>query len=229
MKHVVLLGDSILDNAAYTGGGPDIAALLHLLMSKSDCVTLLATDGDMTVDIGRQLKQLPAGATHLVLSVGGNDALLHSDFLAEEASSVAQVLLHARALADAFAVAHGEVLKALAQTGLPLAICTIYDCNFADPQMAHLVGTALSLFNEAIIRNAVEIGAPVIDLRSICTEPDDYANEIEPSVQGGQKNRARHLARYAATRLEKKRDRNLRVEMNRRKRAKLKRMSRNWI
>ena len=187
MKHVVLLGDSILDNAAYTAGAPDVAALLHLLMTAADCVTLLATDGHMTVDIGRQLKQLPAGATHLVLSVGGNDALMHSDFLMEEASSVAQVLLQARALADAFGVAHCEVLKALAKTGLPFAVCTIYDCNFADAQTAHLVGTALALFNEAIIRNAVEMGAPVIDLRLVCSDADDYANEIEPSVQGGKK------------------------------------------
>ena len=187
MKNVVLVGDSILDNAAYTAGGPDIAAQLHLLLPAPDCVTLLATDGHMTVDIGAQLKKLPAEATHLILSVGGNDALMHSDFLMEEASSVAQVLLQARALADAFGVAHGEVLELLAKTGLPLAVCTIYDCNFADSQTAQLVSTALALFNEAIVRNAVEIGVPIIDLRLICSEPDDYANEIEPSVQGGQK------------------------------------------
>ena len=194
MKHVVLLGDSILDNIAYTAGDPDIAAQLHLLLPTPDCVTLLATDGHMTVDIGTQLKKLPEGATHLILSVGGNDALMHSDFLMEEAISVAQVLLQARALADAFGVAHCEVLKMLAKTGLPLAVCTIYDCNFADPQTAQLVGTALALFNESIVRNAVEMGVPVIDLRLICNESDDYANEIEPSVQGGQKI-ARAIAR----------------------------------
>ena len=187
MKHVVLLGDSILDNAAYTSGGPDIAAQLHQLMPSVDCVTLLAHDGDMTIDIGAQLKKLPADATHLVLSVGGNDALMHSDFLMEEASSVAEVLLQSRALADAFALAHSEVLKSLQQTELLLTVCTIYDCNFADAQTAQLVGTALALFNEAIIRNAIELGLPVIDLRLVCNEPDDYANEIEPSVAGGEK------------------------------------------
>ena len=187
MKHVVLLGDSILDNAAYTDGGPDVAALLHLLMSASDFVTLLATDGDTTADVARQIKQMPAGATHLVLSVGGNDALMHSDFLMEEAGSVAEVLLKARALADAFGLAHRETLKLLAKTKLPLMVCTIYDCNFADPQTSQLVATALALFNEAIIRNAVEPGLPVIDLRLVCSEVEDYANEIEPSVRGGKK------------------------------------------
>ena len=187
MQHIVLLGDSILDNAAYTGGGPDVAAQLHRLMISSDHVTLLAHDGDMTIDIECQLKQLPAGATHLILSVGGNDALMNSDFLAETAGSVAEVLLKSRALADAFAFAHCEVLKLLHQTGLPFAVCTIYDANFADSQTAQLVATALALFNEAITRNAVEFGAPLIDLRHICVENADYANEIEPSVTGGEK------------------------------------------
>ena len=187
MKNIVLLGDSILDNAAYTDGGPDVAAQLHALTGEMDSVTLLANDGDMTVDVGSQLKKLPTNATHLVLSIGGNDALMNSDFLMEEANLVAEVLLKARALADDFAVAHCEVLKMLAKTGLPLAVCTIYDGNFADPQTSRLVGTALALFNEAIIRNSVEQGAPVIDLRVICSESADYANEIEPSVQGGQK------------------------------------------
>ena len=187
MRHIVLLGDSILDNAAYTGGGPDVTAQLHRLMLGVDCVTLLAKDGDMTIDVERQLKKLPEGATHLILSVGGNDALMNSDFLAEEARSVAQVLLQARALADAFAFAHCEVLKLLHQSGLPFAVCTIYDANFADSQTAQLVATALALFNEAITRNAIEFGAPLIDLRHICVENDDYANEIEPSVMGGEK------------------------------------------
>ncbi len=187
MKHVVLLGDSILDNAAYTDGGPDVAAQLHRLMAADDCVTLLATDGDMTVDIARQLKHLPPDATHLVISVGGNDALMNSDFLMEEAGSVAEVLLKSRAIADAFGLAHAEVMKLLEKTGLPLIVCTIYDANFADARTGQLVATGLALFNESITRNAVEFGAPLIDLRLVCGECADYANEIEPSVRGGGK------------------------------------------
>lgn len=187
MKNLVLLGDSILDNAAYTDGGPDVAAHLHHLMPATDSVTLLAHDGDMTIDIARQIKNLPADATHLILSVGGNDALMNSDFLMEEANSVAEVLLKSRALCDAFGFAHCEVLKLLVKTGLPFAVCTIYDANFGDTQTAQLVATALALFNEQITRNAVECGVPLIDLRLICSEPADYANEIEPSVQGGEK------------------------------------------
>ena len=93
MKHLVLLGDSILDNGAYTGDGPDVATQLRALLAPEDKVTLLATDGDVTADIARQLQRLPADATHLILSVGGNDALSHADFLEQSAGSVAEVLL----------------------------------------------------------------------------------------------------------------------------------------
>jgi len=45
----------------------------------------------------------------------------------------------------------------------------------------------LALFNDAILRTAVDLGLDVLELRSICTEPEDYANPIEPSGQGGLK------------------------------------------
>jgi hypothetical protein len=54
--------------------------------------TLLARDGSMINDITYQLQQLPEDASFLVLSVGGNDALSHSDILSHGANSVAEVL-----------------------------------------------------------------------------------------------------------------------------------------
>jgi hypothetical protein len=47
--------------------------------------------------------------------------------------------------------------------------------------------TALAVFNDAILRAAVEHRVDVIELRLVCTEPADYANPIEPSVRGGAK------------------------------------------
>jgi len=40
----------------------------------------------------------------------------------------------------------------------------------------------------------VDLGLDVLELRLICTEPEDYANPIEPSGQGGLKI-ARAIAR----------------------------------
>jgi len=53
---------------------------------------------------------------------------------------------------------------------------------------------ALSIFNVCILREAITNGLLVIDLRLICTEPEDYANEIESGVGGGRKIAAAHFA-----------------------------------
>jgi len=75
VPHLVLLGDSIFDNGVYTSGGPDVVTQLRRVLPAGWQASLLAVDGHMTRDVARQLAKMPAGATHLALSVGGNDAL----------------------------------------------------------------------------------------------------------------------------------------------------------
>jgi hypothetical protein len=50
-----------------------------------------------------------------------------------------------------------------------------------------MASVALMLFNDVILRVAIEHGLPVIDLRLVCAAPEDYANLIEPSSVGGEK------------------------------------------
>jgi len=88
----VLLGDSIFDNGAYTSGGPDVIAQLRSLVPTGWKATLLAIDGARTEDVARQLDRLPPDASHLVLSIGGNDALAHSELLEGPAASAPQLL-----------------------------------------------------------------------------------------------------------------------------------------
>ena len=45
MKHVVLLGDSIFDNAAYVAGGPDVVKQLRAALPNDWRATLNALDG----------------------------------------------------------------------------------------------------------------------------------------------------------------------------------------
>jgi hypothetical protein len=92
MKHVVLLGDSIFDNKAYVGAGPDVAAQLRETLPAGWRVTLCAVDGAVAGDVRRQLETVPEDATHLIVSAGGNDALQHEHVLREWALSVAGVL-----------------------------------------------------------------------------------------------------------------------------------------
>ena len=88
-NHIVLLGDSIFDNAAYTRGAPDVVTYLRQLLPRSWQATLCAVDGATTVGLAAQLAPVPAAATHLVIAIGGNDALQNSDLLSLRAASSA--------------------------------------------------------------------------------------------------------------------------------------------
>ena len=187
MTHIVLLGDSIFDNGAYTGGGPDVIGQLRGMLPRGWNATLLAVDGARTDDVRRQLLRLPDDASHLVLSVGGNDALGHGDLLDAPAASAAQVLGFLADAAGGFERRYRGLIGRLGEYGLPVTVCTIYNGNFPDPQFQRIATTALCVFNDAILRVAFERRLSVIDLRLVCCEPADYANPIEPSSRGGDK------------------------------------------
>ena len=70
--------------------------------------------------------------------------------------------------------------------GLPVTLCTIYNGNL-EPERAEIARMALTLFNDVIVRVALERAARLIDLRLVCTAPADFANPIEPSGAGGRK------------------------------------------
>lgn len=186
-SHIVLLGDSIFDNAAYTSGGPDVVTQLRRLLPSGWSATLLAVDGARTDDVRHQLSRLPPDASHLVLSVGGNDALSHGDLLESPAASAAQTIGFLADAAFAFERRYRGLIAQLLRRGHPLTLCTIYNGSFPDPEFQRIAATALCVFNDAILRVAFEHALTVIELRLVCTDPEDYANSIEPSSVGGAK------------------------------------------
>ena len=184
--HIVLLGDSIFDNGSYTRGEPDVAGHLASLIPWTWRATLLAVDGATTAGVGAQLDRVPDDATHLVLSVGGNDALLNSDLLEMRACSSSEVLLMFASRLDVFEQAYRRLVARIVSFGRDVSICTIYN-GALDPELARPARVALMTFNDVILRVAFTHRASVIDLRSICVERSDYANPIEPSGIGGWK------------------------------------------
>ena len=187
MNHVFLLGDSILDNAAYTGGEPDVVRQLRQRLPQGSKATLGAVDGARIGGVREQLRLLPADATHLILSVGGNDALGHIDFLGAPAGSTAEALLGLAEIAADFERRYLAMLEAVLASELPTAICTIYYPRFPDTTLQTIAVTALSVFNDCIVRAALVHRLPLLDLRFVCTEDGDYADPIEPSARGGEK------------------------------------------
>ncbi len=184
----MLLGDSIFDNAAYvTAGAPDVVRQVRQRLPYGSKATLAAVDGSKTRDVREQLRRLPADATHLVVSAGGNDALGSSDFLTTSARSTAEALLGLADIGDEFERGYLAMLAGVLARGLPTAICTVYYPRFPEAVLQRMAVTALTVFNDCIIRAAFVHGLPLLDLRSICTEEGDYANPIEPSARGGEK------------------------------------------
>jgi hypothetical protein len=186
MPHVVLLGDSIFDNAAYVRGGPDVVRQLRDILPTEWSASLLAVDGAVTRSVAGQLTRVPEGATNLVVSVGGNDALGASGMLRTAVRSVAEAVSLLAQAQDRFARDYDKMADAVLARGLPTALCTIYDTPPSAPDH-RIIKAALSLFNDRISRAAFSRGLALIDLRLICSEEADYANPIEPSVQGGAK------------------------------------------
>lgn len=196
--HLVLLGDSIFDNAAYVQGGLSVIEHVRRALPSDWKATLLARDGAMAMGVIEQLERLPADATHLMVSAGGNDALEHASvILREPADSFFAVASHLAAVQTQFKQDYCAVIDALVAQGKPAVICTIYD---AIPGLEPGLVTALSLFNDVILRRAFLMRLGVIDLRQFCTEASDYAGiwPIEPSAAGGAKI-ARAIVRAATT------------------------------
>lgn len=187
MPHIVLLGDSIFDNASYTGGKPDVISQLRTSLPPDWKGTLLAVDGATTGGIAPQLARLPSDATHLVLSVGGNDALGRSDMLDKPARSTAEAFTMLADVTREFENAYRKAVALCLRKKLPLVICTIYNGSFADADFQKRAAAAVAVFNDAIIRVGAENKLTVIELRRVCDKPEDYANPIEPSSIGGAK------------------------------------------
>ena len=187
MGHLVLLGDSIFDNASYVGGEPAVIDQVRERLPGGWQATLNAVDGHTTRGVYQQIERLPGDASHLFLSVGGNDALGHSGILGARAGTVADALRLLSELREQFDREYTRLLAAIAGRGLPTALCTVYNPRYHEAETQRIAVTALCLFNDCILRAAHRSGFPVIDLRAICVADEDYANPIEPSTVGGAK------------------------------------------
>ena len=133
MPHLILLGDSVFDNAAYTGGGPAVIDHVRKSLPPDWACTLFAIDGSTTANIESQIAALPETATHLVLSVGGNDALLHADILDEPVQFSGQAFGRLYEVVQEFRVNYERTVALCLRFRLPLVICTVYNGNFPSP------------------------------------------------------------------------------------------------
>ncbi|MDY7013858.1 MAG: SGNH/GDSL hydrolase family protein, partial [Cyanobacteriota bacterium] len=119
----------------------------------------------------QQCDRVPKDATHLFVSVGGNDTLRYATQLLASTQPATQMLEAIATMKAEFDRNYRQMLEAILSLDKPTVLCTIYDrCPFSDPVMGLLAFTALSVFNDCITRQAFEAGLPLIDLRVTCRD-----------------------------------------------------------
>ena len=131
--HIVLLGDSVFDNGLYVNGEPDVASHLRNAAPADWKVTLCAVDGSRTDDVTFQLKKVPEDASHLFLSVGGNDALDHSHLLTGFVTPGTQILEYLANAVDEFGMKYRSAIEDISALGKSFAVFTIYNGNLEAP------------------------------------------------------------------------------------------------
>lgn len=185
--HVVLLGDSILDNQSYVQAGEyDVRTQLARLLGNDHQVTLCAVDGSMIDDVERQLGSVPKNATHLVVSMGGNNLINQMSYLDIDVATTMGAMLVLNEVSNNFRKQYHQTLQKIIVVGLPTIVCTIYNPRM-DDMMQTVAVTAIQTFNDCIAQEVAQAGLPLIELRSVCDADEDFANPIEPSAIGGQK------------------------------------------
>ena len=186
-RHLVLLGDSTLDNGAYTRPQPDSAAHVARLLGAEWTVELLAQDGAVIADLPRQLSLL-RGRPHLaVLSIGGNDLTPHIGLLERRRTSAADLLGELLDVAEVFGRRYETAARSVADRAERTMLCTIYEAPLEPASLAKLARVPLAVVNDRILRTGIRLGLELVDLRDVCTQPSDFVLQIEPSAQGAEK------------------------------------------
>jgi len=189
IRHLVLLGDSIFDNCSYVGKGQPavIDQLKAKVKDQGWNATLVAVDGNVLSHVADQIKRVPRDATHAFISIGGNNALSYMHHLNDSVRNVGEALLVLSKIKKKFEKDYTDMLKHIIELKIPVTTCTIYNPRFDNSHQQTMCETGLSALNDVIITESTKLGIPVIDLKTIFNDPKDYANAIEPDVQGGSK------------------------------------------
>jgi lysophospholipase L1-like esterase len=185
-EHIVLFGDSIIDNARYIPmGAPSVVTQLERAVAgRGWKVTRLAFDGAIMEHVKNiQVPQTPTDATVMVLSVGGNNGLQTLARLKAEFWTTLTSFF------QAFRLEYETLLDYMLDTvkNVPLIVCTIYYPQFPQWIISLVSYAGLRILNRIIRSCAQARNIPVLDLWTIFSRREDYANVIEPGVPGGAK------------------------------------------
>lgn len=173
---VILMGDSVLNNANYVSAGNSVYDYLKKKLNK---VINLAKDGATISDLYTQLDKIPVDLnntnTYIFISAGGNDILNKRTELTTN---------EIRRLFDTYM----DFLKALREK---LGSTRINIINLYLPTNPRFQSykTSIDQWNQLINQYSDKIGEMynVVDLHSLLKTPEDFVYDIEPSESASNK------------------------------------------
>ena len=175
-NNIVLIGDSVLNNANYV---PSEKSVVDILKTKTQKVFNFAKDGATISDCYGQLDKIPTALnttdTYVFISAGGNDILNKRGQL--DSSEI-------RKLFNSYM----DFIKALR---VKLGSAKINICNLylpANPRY-NTYKSSIEEWNQLITENSSKIGEMynIINVDTLLTTPDDFVYDIEPSEIASQK------------------------------------------
>jgi len=175
-NYVILMGDSVLNNANYVSSGKSVA---DILKTKTNNILNVAKDGATINDLYNQLEQIPIDLnkeeTYIFISAGGNNILNNHGQLDD---------LEIKHLFNSYT----DFLKALR---VKLGSVKINIMNLYLPANPRYQSYKQSIdkWNQLINQNSSKIGEMynVINLNNLLKTPEDFVYDIEPSELGSEK------------------------------------------
>ena len=173
---VILMGDSVLNNANYVPAGKSVYDSLKTKLSK---VINLAKDGATINDLYEQLDKIPVDLnntnTYIFISAGGNDILNKRS----ELSST-----EIRRLFDSYM----DFLKAL-RIKLGSAKINLLNLYLPVNPRYQAYKTSIEQWNQLLQASSNKVGEMynVVDLYGLLKTPEDFVYDIEPSESGSDK------------------------------------------
>jgi hypothetical protein len=181
--NVILMGDSVLNNANYVPTGKSVYDILKTKLSK---VLNVSKDEATIKDLYEQLNKIPIelnnSETYIFISAGGNDILNDSTFSLNKGSDLARPEL--KRLFNTYM----DFLKAL-RVRLGSAKINIMNLYLPSNPRYQSYKPSIDQWNKLIDEYSNKVGEMynVVDLNSLLNNPSDFVYDIEPSESASEK------------------------------------------
>jgi hypothetical protein len=181
-RHVVLLGDALLD--AYSSIDKSPGEFEDAILPGTRNQWKLSVVSAAEIERAGPSLALPKDATHAMIFIEGNHAIEQSGLLDSRPDAYGQKLEQLSLAADEFERTLARLIHAAKAARLVIMVCTMFEPSYKDSVRQRTACAALAVFNDRVTKRAAEARVSLIDLRLVCNEPGDYDMPVLLSKSG---------------------------------------------